>query len=144
MSEANKALVYRWFDEVWNNGSEAVIDEIYSATTITHGIGESDPDLHGANEFKPFVRNMRTAIPDAHVDVEGVVAEGDMVCVRLVLRGTHTGDGLGIAPSGRPVRIAAMVMARVTNGRIAEGWNSWDQLGLLRQVGAIPDVGNED
>jgi predicted ester cyclase len=58
-----------------------------------------------------------------------------------MLEGTHQGDGLGVAPTGRRVRVAGIVMARIEDGKIVEAWNNWDQLGLLRQIGAMP--GNE-
>lgn len=144
MTEVNKALVRRWFDEVWNKGVEHVIDELFSGNGIAHGIGETDPDIHGPNEFKPFVRNLRGAFPDIRIDVEDTVAEGEMVCVRLVLQGTHTGNGLGVPPTGRKVRVTGLVMARMLEGQMVEAWNNWDQLGLLRQIGAMPGVGRED
>lgn len=144
MMDANKATIRRWFEEVWNQGSERAIDEIFSPNGVAHGIGETEPDLRGPDDFKPFVRNLRTALPDIRIDVEDAVAEADMVCVRLVLQGTHTGDGLGIPPTGRYVRVTGLVMARMVNGQMIEAWNNWDQLGLLRQIGAMPVVEGAD
>ncbi|HYP09050.1 MAG TPA: ester cyclase [Bryobacteraceae bacterium] len=63
---------------------------------------------------------------------------------RLVLQGTHTGDGLGIPPTGRKVRVTGLVMARMANGQMVEAWNNWDQLGLLRQVAALPGSDSGD
>lgn len=144
MTEAIKATIHRWFEQVWNKGAENVVDELFSPKGIAHGIGETDPDLYGPADFKPFVRNLRNAFRDVRIDVEDTVAEGDMVCARLVLQGTHTGDGLGIPPTGRKVRVTGLVMARMANGQMVEAWNNWDQLGLLRQVAALPGSDSGD
>jgi steroid delta-isomerase-like uncharacterized protein len=138
MSEANKALVRRWFEEVWNQGREDTIDELLAANGVGHGLSDNDVDVHGPAEFKPFVRSLRGAIPDMRMTVEDAVAEGDRVSVRLTVEGTHGGAGLGVPATGRRVRIEAIVLVRIVGGQIVEGWNSWDQLGLLRQVGALP------
>ena len=138
MIEANKALVYRWFEEVWNRGVEKTIDELLSPAATAHGLSDTDVDLQGPAQFKPFVRNLRGSLPDIRITVEDTVAQDDKIMARVVLEGTHTGDGLGVPPSGKRVRIAGIVLVRISNGQIVEGWNSWDQLGLLRQIGAIP------
>lgn len=144
MSEQNKAVVRRWFEEVWNRGSEAAIDELFARSGIAHGLGDSEADVHGPPEFKPFVANIRGSIPDTHISVDDILAEGDRVAVRVTLEGTHSGQGLGVAPTGRRVRIQGVIIVRVVNGQIVEGWNSYDQLGLLRQIGALPGAGNQD
>ena len=129
MSDANKALVRRWFNEVWNQGREETIDELFAANGIGYGLGDTDAPLHGPAGFKPFVRNLRGALPDIHMAID---------------EGTHKGSQLGVAPSGKRVRIAGIVIVRIANGQIVEGWNSWDQLGLLRQIGALPAAGGPD
>ncbi len=79
--EANKALAYRWFEEVWNQGLEQTIDELFSPTGIAHGLGDTDVELRGAEQFKPFVRNLRGSLPDTHISVEDAIAENDKVAV---------------------------------------------------------------
>jgi predicted ester cyclase len=76
--------------------------------------------------------------------IEDIMADDDRVTVRLTVVGTHTGGNLGVAPTGRKVRIEGIVIVRIANGQIIEGWNSWDQLGLLRQIGALPAAGSSD
>jgi len=137
-TSANKALVRRWFEEVWNQGREATIDELFAADGIGYGLGDTDVTLRGPAEFKPFVGNLRGALPDIHMTIEDLIAEGDKVTIRISVEGTHKGGQLGVAPSGRRIRIAGLVVVRIANGQIVEGWNSWDQLGLLRQIGALP------
>ena len=133
-----RTLVHRWFEEVWNQGREETVDELLAADAVAHGLGEGATSSRGPEEFKIFLRNMRTALPDAHVEVLDTVVEGDKVAVRLLLTGTHLGDGLGVPPSGRAVSVPAITVARLSNGQMVEGWNSWDQLGFLQQIGAIP------
>jgi steroid delta-isomerase-like uncharacterized protein len=137
MSEANKNVVRRWFQEVWNEGREEAVDELFTPGGVAVGLGDTDVPVRGPEEFKVFLRNMRGAIPDVRITVEDLLSEGDKVAVRLVLEGTHKGPGLGVAPTGQPVRVAGIVLVRFQDGRIVEGWNSWDQLGLLRQIGAL-------
>jgi len=144
MSEANKALVRRWFEEVWNQGREETIDELFATDGIGYGLGDTDAPLHGPAGFKPFVANLRGALPDIHMTIDDIMAEGDRVTVRITVEGTHKGGQLGVAPSGKRVRIAGIVIVRIANGQIAEGWNSWDQLGLLRQIGALPAQAGPD
>ena len=144
MSEANKALVRRWFEEVWNRGREETIDELFAPHGIGYGLGDTDVPTRGPAEFKLFASNLRGAIPDIRMTIEDIMAEGDKVTVRIMVEGTHKGGQLGVAPTGRRIRIAGVAMVRISNGQIVEGWNSWDQLGLLRQIGALPAANSPD
>ena len=136
-------LLHRWFAEVWNEGREATVDELFAKEAVGHGLGESETDIHGPEEFKVFLRNMRTAIPDVRIRIEDILADGEKAAVRIVLEGTHSGDGLGVPASKAHIRLAGIVIVRVVNGQIVEGWNSWDQLGLFRQIGALPSPAND-
>ena len=95
-------------------------------------------------EFKPFAANIRGTIPDTHICVDDIISEGDRVAVRITLEGTHSGHGLGVAPTGRSVCIQGIIIVQIRDGQIVEAWNSYDQLGLLRQIGALPALGNRD
>jgi predicted ester cyclase len=79
-----------------------------------------------------------------HISVEDVVAENDTVVACVILEGTHTGASMGIPPSGNRLRVAGVAIVRFANGQAVEAWNVWDQLGLLRQVGAIPGSEGQD
>lgn len=133
-----KALIYRWFKEVWNEGREATVDELFAPEAIGHGLGERDAEVRGPAEFKVFWRNIRSALPDLQIRIEDAIVAGDKVVVRVVLEGTHRGDGLGVPATGRQVAISGIVIVRVSGGQIIQGWNSWDQLGLPQQICAIP------
>ncbi|HJX82824.1 MAG TPA: ester cyclase [Candidatus Angelobacter sp.] len=138
MSAENKAIIHRWFEEVWNQGREETIDELLTPDATIFGLGESDTVVHGPAEFKPFSRNLRSAFPDLHIRIEDTIAEGSRVVVRVVLEGTHNGNGIGIPPTGRRVQVGGLVVVEVADGKLIAGWNIWDQQGLLRQIGAVP------
>jgi steroid delta-isomerase-like uncharacterized protein len=144
MSEYNKAIAIRWFEEVWNQGRDSAIEEMLAPNAVAHGLGDSELDVHGPEEFKPFVANLRGSIPDLHIRLDDLISENDRVAIRLTLEGTHTGNGLGVPPTCNRVRIQGIVIVTIVDGRIGEGWNSYDQLGLLRQIGALPGCGERD
>lgn len=133
-----KSVVHRWFNEVWNSGREAGIDEMFAPDGVAHGLGQGEADVRGPDGFKAFWRNIRAALPDVQIHIRDMVVEGERVAARVVLEGTHVGDGLGAKATNRRVQVAGIVMVRLVDGRIVEGWNSWDQLGLLQQLGALP------
>jgi len=144
MTTSNGELVRRWFGEVWNKGDESAIDLLFAPDGVGHGLGDTEADVCGPEELKPFVRNIRGALPDVHISIEDMIEQGDKVMVRIILTGHHKGGGLGLPPTGRAVRIEGMVLLRCEQGKLVEGWNSWDQLGLLRQIGALPGAEQKD
>jgi steroid delta-isomerase-like uncharacterized protein len=136
--------VRRWFREVWNDGREATIDELFAKDGVAYGLGEEEAAVRGPAEFKPFVRNLRGSFPDIQISIHDIMAEDDKVTVRVLLEGTHSGPGFGVQPTGRRIHVNGIVIVRISRGRLVEGWNSWDQLGLLRQIGALPAAKGED
>jgi steroid delta-isomerase-like uncharacterized protein len=134
MSAENKALVRRWFEEVWNKGREAAIDDMLNSRATVHGLGA---DLQGPEAFKGFHRAYRNAFPDVKIHIEDIVAEGDTVAARWTGTGTHRGDGLGFAATDRHVQFRGMLFVRVENGKLVEGWNNFDQLGMMQQLGTV-------
>jgi steroid delta-isomerase-like uncharacterized protein len=133
----NKELIRNWFEEVWNEGNESAIDEMRAPDVLSFGLGESEAPAKAA-EFKVFYHRMRAAIPDLHVTVEDVIAEGDKVVARISIEGTHCGAKLGVEATGKRVNVDGLIMARVREGKIAETWTQFDKLALLKQVDAIP------
>lgn len=137
-TENNKALLRRWFDEVWNKQRPEAIDEMLAADAIVHGLSD-DPEspLKGPSGFKPFHETFRGAFPDVEVVVEDMVAEGDKVVARCSVRAKHAGDHLGIAASGAPVDFTGIAIVRVRDDKIVEAWNNFDFLKMNRQIGVI-------
>ena len=138
MPSRNVELVYRWFDEIWANGRLDAIDELLSPDAVIHGLGEPGREAGGHAPFKDFVSRFQSSFSDIRVTVDQTVEEGDMVASRWTARMTHNGDGLGIPPTNRKVQVSGMSMGRFRDGRMIEGWNNWDQMGLMTQIQAQP------
>jgi len=134
MSAEHKALVRRWFDEVWSKGRAEAIDELLAGDAVVHGLGA---DLHGPAGFKVFHSAYRNAFPKITIQIDDIVAEGNLVAARWSGMGKHDGGGLGFPATGREVRFNGMVLVRVERGKLVEGWNNFDQLGMLQQLGVI-------
>lgn len=134
--QRNAATYRRWFDEGCGQGNLDLVDELYAPDYVTHAVG---PELPPTREgLKLFIGALREGIPDLTCPVEDVVAEGDRVAGRFSLKGTHNGTLLGIPATGKTIDVGVMVIARFdANGKWLEDWASWDQLGLLQQLGAI-------
>ena len=139
MSEQNKAVVRRVFDELWNKGNLPVADELFASTYTHHD--PSTPDAgRGPESEKKRVTLYRTALHDLRLTIEDIIAEGEMVTARWSCRGTHKGDLNGIAPTGKQIAISGISMVRFASGKMVEGWINWDALGLMQQLGVVPDV----
>ena len=129
MSEANRRLAKRWFEEVWNRQRVETVDEILDPQALGHMEGG---DVRGPEAFKAVRGDLLRAFPDMKVEVEDTVAEGDHVVLRWNVRATHRGEGLGARPTGRSVDFRGMTWMTFRDGKIVEGWDSWN-LGLLLQ-----------
>ena len=135
--EDNKALVRRWFEELFNEAKLDLADEIVTPDHVSHD--PSTPEhLPGPEGERQLVTLVRGAFPDGRITIEDLVAEGDRVAVRWTFRGTHRGDFMGIAPTGKEVEMGAMDLFRVAGGKIAETWSNVDMMTMMRQLGAIP------
>lgn len=130
--EHNKTIAIRFIVQVWNAGNLDLADELVHPDYLIAGVGQ------GPEAVKSNVRAFREAFPDLTWTIEDVVAEGDRVAMRLILRGTHLGVFRGIAPTGRRVTMQEMVFWRLLDGRLHSGWFQADMLGLRVQLGALP------
>jgi steroid delta-isomerase-like uncharacterized protein len=135
--EDNKALLRRWFEEVWNKGRADAIDELFAADGLAHGLAGAEP-LRGAAGFQPFFRTFREAFPGMEVVVEEAIAEGDLVAARCTVRAKHEGDALGFAATNRPVEFTGMCFTRWRDGQIVEAWNNFDFMAMFQQLGVAP------
>jgi steroid delta-isomerase-like uncharacterized protein len=134
--EHNKTIVRRFFEEVYNQGDLALIEELFAPSF--GGPKSAHYGVHGPEAARRGVAAMRDAFPDIRFTVEELVAEGERVVVRVTFRGTHQGSFMGVAPTGRRVTVAGVELARLSGGRIAEEvWHNYDLLGLLEQLGAV-------
>lgn len=135
MTDQYNTFVHRWFEEVWNKGRAEAIDEMLDCDGVAHGLtDESGKELCGPEGFKPFFESFRKAFPDLAVKVEDTVIEGDKIAARCTVRGTHTGEGIGIAATNRPVEFTGMTIVRLKDGKIAEAWNNFDFMSMFQQL----------
>jgi steroid delta-isomerase-like uncharacterized protein len=140
MSESNKNVVRRLFEEVWNKGNLQVTDELFTPNYAHHDA--STPDVgRGPDSEKKRATLYRTAFPDIRLTIEDLIAEGETVIARWSCRGTHKGDLSGIPPTGKQVNITGVSIARFANGKMSEGWVNWDALALMQQLGVVPELG---
>ena len=138
MSEENKELVRRWFEEVWNKGRVEAIEEMFDANGIAHGLSD-DPEnpIKGPRDFRPFHTVFRDAFPNMMIVIEDMVAEGDKVAARCSVRAKHEGEFLGRSATESPVDFAGITIVRIDKGKIVEAWNNFDFITLHRQVGLL-------
>jgi steroid delta-isomerase-like uncharacterized protein len=138
MSEENKELVRRWFEEVWNKGRADAIDELFDANGIAHGLSDDPANpITGPRDFKPFHTVFRDAFPNMIIVVEDMVAEGDKVAARCSVRARHEGEFLGREATKSPVDFSGITIVRIDKGKIVEAWNNFDFMTLHRQVGLL-------
>jgi steroid delta-isomerase-like uncharacterized protein len=135
MSEQNKTLARRWFEDLFSRGDVDTANEILSEEFVDHLPREEE---RGIEELKHYVSIYRNAFPDIEDTVEDILAEGDKVVVRWRSRGTHQGQFMGVAPTGRHVAFTGMRPFRIAGGVIAESWVNIDERGLQEQLGAVP------
>ncbi len=136
MSEQNKKLMRRIFDEVWNQGNLETIDEIFSPDFVTHFLPPGTPP--GRDGIRQYISMYRAAFPDVHVDVEDQIAEGDRVVTRTTIRGTHKGTFMGVPATGKKIQVSAIIITRFEDGKNVESWVEQDRLGLMQQLGVVP------
>ena len=135
-TNANKAVYQRLIEEVFNRGELDVVDEVVSADYVLHG---APPDMpQGPDAIRATVRAFRTAFPDLRIELQELVAEGDKVSARSVMRGTHDGVLFGIPPTHKRVEVDGLTMVTVRDGHVQESWVKNDTLQLFQQLGVAP------
>lgn len=136
-AEENKAISRRVAEEIFNGGDLDLADELYAPDYILHDPSLPE-ELHGPDGLKQYAAMILGAFPDARVTVEDQIAEGDKLVDRWTSTGTHTGDFMGIPPTGRRIEISGITISRFSGGRIVEDWYQSDDLGMMQQLGLIP------
>lgn len=131
-----KEISRRADEELFNRGNLAVADELFAADFVYHDAAGSDA-FRGPAGVRAYVTMFRNAFPDLHLAIEDVVAEGEKVSYRWTATGTHTGEFMGIPPTGGAIRVGGIAIARVVQGKIAEIWEHYDAVGMMRQLGAL-------
>jgi predicted ester cyclase len=143
MSEENKAVVRRYFEEIWDKGNLELVDELFTTNFVRHGPIATEGEVRGLEDFKGVVGMYRSAFPDLRVPIEDLIAEGDKVVTRWTARGTHEGELIGNAPTGNQASVTGSIIDRISGGKIEEEWVDYDTLHLMQQIGAVPQQTEE-
>jgi predicted ester cyclase len=139
-TQQDLASLRRIPDEVFNKGNLAVADEVFAANYVEHvPLPPGMPT--GIAGLKAFVTGLRAAFPDLKYTIEDEMTEGDQVVQRLTASGTHQGEFLGMAATGKKATWSEIHMSRVVGGKLVEHWANSDQIGMLQQLGIIPTPG---
>ena len=133
LQEQNKAIAKRAFEEILSRGHFELAAEIYARDFLNHGIHR---DV-GLEEDQKALRGWHEAFPDVVVTAEKLIAEGELVAVYWIARGTNTGTGNGLPATGRKVELAGITIWRILDGKIKEEWSAFDQLSMMRQLGLL-------
>lgn len=139
MSAENKAIARRLYEDLWNKGNLAVADEISAANYVHHD--PATPDVgRGPEGLKQLITMYRTAFPDVYFTIDDLIAEGGQVVTRWTARGTHKGALMGISATGKQVTVTGIGILRIAGGKIEEGWENWDAIGMMQQLGVVPQM----
>jgi predicted ester cyclase len=136
-AEDNKTIVRRLLEEPWT-GNLGIVDEYVDADYVGYDASQPEP-LRGPQAVKEFIQIFLSGFSDGRITVDHQFAEGDMVATRWTGRGTHDGELMGIAPTRKQVTVPGINISKVKNGKVVEEWSNWDTLGMLQQLGAVPE-----
>ena len=133
-AQHNKEIARRVFSEVLSDGHFDRAAELYSPSFVNHGTHGNV----GLREDQDAARGWKQAFPDLVITPEKVIAEGDLVTVYWVARGTNTGAGNGLPATGKSMEGSGITIWRIVDGRITDEWSAFDQLSILQQLGLTP------
>jgi steroid delta-isomerase-like uncharacterized protein len=143
VAEENKALADRFHMDVFQEENLDVADEILSPDFVWHGAFSPGEDQRGPEGTKQVASAVIGAFPDRRITHEDIIAEGDKVLIRWSMSGTHQGELMGIPATGRRVTVRGFDLFRIEGGKIVEMWQEADQLGMMQQLGVIPEPGQQ-
>jgi steroid delta-isomerase-like uncharacterized protein len=138
--EENKAVVQREFEDIFSGGGNLdAAEEIYAPNYVGHE--PTFGDIVGVESAKQFAADYRQAFPDLQATIEDQVAEGDKVVTRFTSRGTHQGETEDFGPpTGTRIEVTGITIEQFSEeGKIVEDWTNFDALGLMQQLGLVPE-----
>ena len=134
--DQNKAIAKRFIQEVFVKADERAVDQLTAPDFVPHSWPGVEP---GVESLKQAQRRVSAGLEDARMTIEDVIAEGDRVAVRLTSHGRHAGEFMGMPASGKEYDISEIHIFRIEDGKVVEHWRDADMLGMLRQLGALPE-----
>jgi steroid delta-isomerase-like uncharacterized protein len=139
-TEASKTIVRRFIDEVFVHGQVDAVDELATADFVPHSWPSVKP---GIENLKAAVKRVSAGLSDVSMKIEEMIAEGDRVAVRLTAHGRHEGEFMGLPGTGREYTISETHIFHIREGKVSEHWRDADMLGLMQQLGALPERGKK-
>jgi len=137
-AETNKAISRRFFEEVWNKGDLAVLNEILAEDHFNSGPSNLPGAPAGPAGAKQVVTSYRNAFPDVHFTIDEQLTEGEKVVTRWTAHGTHQGELQGLSATGKSSTVPGIAIDRFVDGKIAETWGLFDYFSMMQQLGVIP------
>jgi len=137
-TDDNKRLYRAVIEDCFNAGELDKLDEYVADDFVLHEANWPEP-IRGPEGFEEFLQTYRTAFPEAHVEIDEIVAEGDLVVARWTATGTHDGDLMGIEPTGESVTLSGIEMCRIEDGKFVEDWEVMNLFRMLQQLHVLPE-----
>jgi steroid delta-isomerase-like uncharacterized protein len=134
LQEQNKALAKRAFEELLSKGRFELAEQLYAKDFVNHGIHREI----SLDQDQAALKGWHQAFPDLAIVPEKLIADGDLVAVYWIARGTNTGTGNGLPATGKKAEQAGITIWRIVNGKIREEWSAFDQLSMMQQLGLLP------
>ena len=134
LQEENKAIARRAFEEILSAGRFELAEQLYAKDFVNHGIHRNA----SLEEDQAALKGWHKAFPDVSIVPEKLIAEGDLVTIYWIARGTNTGTGNGLPATGKKAELAGITIWRIVNGKIKEEWSAFDQLSMMQQLGLLP------
>ena len=134
LQEQNKVIAKRAFEELLSQGRYELAEQLYSKDFVNHGIHR---DV-GLEEDQRALKGWHQAFPDVVIVPEKLIAEGDLVTIYWIERGTNTGTGNGLPATGKKAELAGITIWRIVDNKIKEEWSAFDQLSMMQQLGLLP------
>lgn len=136
--EENKAVVRRIFDEAWNRRDFSGLDDLVAPSYVERGAPPGVTLPPGPDGVRALLGMFHAAFPDLHITVDDMFGEGDRVAARTTARGTHTGPLGPLPPTGKKVAVPAILILRIVDGKLADRWEVYDEMSMMRQLGVLP------
>jgi steroid delta-isomerase-like uncharacterized protein len=138
-TDENKAIAERFINEVISDNNWDKAGEVLSDDLVMYHPSAPGGSISGLENVKGMLMGFRAGFPDLAISIEDEIAEGDKVVIQWRGRGTHTGDLFGMPPTGRSVNVGAVSIFRIADGKIVEDHISEDTMGMMKQLGVIPE-----
>jgi len=134
LQEENKAVAKRAFEEILSRGRFDLAEQLYAKDFVNHGVRQNA----SLEEDQAALKGWHQAFSDISIVPEKLIAEGDLVAIYWIARGTNTGTGNGLPATGKKAELAGITIWRIVDGKIREEWSAFDQLSLMQQLGLLP------